>query len=89
LANFTGKVQPKSFPTHICSTGPFHGNPLPQGCVLPNMTLTWTIIISWLAMQLPLAIFVGKFISAAWRNQRGEYAPRGGLQSRGVDGSAF
>jgi len=62
LANFTGEVQPESFPTHICSTHRFHGNPRPEGCVLLNMTLTWTIIISWLAVQLPLAMFVGKFI---------------------------
>jgi len=26
------------------------------------MTVTWTMIVSWLALQLPLAIFVGKFI---------------------------
>jgi|SRR5690242_8581842 hypothetical protein len=36
--------------------------PLTEGCVLPNMTLTWTIIVSWVAVQLPLAIFVGKVI---------------------------
>jgi hypothetical protein len=34
------------------------------------MTLTWTIIISWLAAQLPLAMFVGKFIKCGTEEPR-------------------
>jgi hypothetical protein len=27
-----------------------------------GMTLTWTILASWLALQIPLAVLVGRFI---------------------------